>query len=79
MTKVGRLAKLIGYLETLRVITAEQVRTFPGIEEGTIRVAMRIPEKNNDARVLVEEAFKEEFTEGVKVFKDKEVIQVQVK
>lgn len=78
MTKVGRLAKLIGDLEILRVITAEQVRTLPGLEEGTIMVVLEIPEENRNARIFVEDAFKEEFPESVRVFGDTKVLQAVV-
>lgn len=78
MTKVGRLAKLIRDLEVLRVITAEQVRTLPGLDEKQIMIVLEVPKGDFNNRILVEEAFKEEFSENVNVFGDSEVIQAVI-
>lgn len=78
MTKVRRLVQLLEDLEKLRVITADQYRTLPGLQRKQIMIVMEVPDDYYDERVLIEEAIEAEFSEEAKIIKDSKVIQVLV-
>lgn len=65
-------------LEKLRVITADQLRTLPGLDEKQIMIVMEVPNDNHDKRILIEEAINAEFSEDATIIKDSEVIQAIV-
>lgn len=78
MTKVRRIAQLVEDLETLGVITAEQVRTLPGLDEKQIMIMVEVPEHDFNNRILIKEAFEEEFSEDVTIIKDPNVFQAVI-
>lgn len=78
MTKIRRIAQLIEDLKTLKVITEDQVRTFPSLDEKQIIVVVEVPEVDFANRILIEVAFKEEFSENVTFINDSDVIQAVI-
>ena len=61
------------------MVAEDEVRTLAGLDARQIMIVMKIPKDNYDDRILIENAFKEEFSENVSVFGDSEVIQSIIK